>query len=334
MSSGAEHGNTEVRPSTLHAWCGQLLQTGLQCAPDAFAPLAAQTLRRAQEAGDDNLVETVTAALAMTTTRAMTRTSMTPLWTARMPRRRLVDLVLPEAVQRSCQEFLDDHRHAIALQAQGLTPRNRILLDGPPGNGKTSLAEALAAALALPFYVVRYDRLIGGTLSDTLANLGQLFDHAQQQPCVVFFDEFDTVGKERGDATDTTDVKRAVGMLLIQIELTPPPTIVMAATNHQELLDHAAWRRFHLRVHLPRPTLPQVVQWFTRLREDLPFPLPLVQELSDRMVEVSFAELEDFSLDLRRRVVIEGPTADLGTVVKQRLSLWSRRLIPAGYGGR
>ena len=257
--------------------------------------------------------------------------ALASLIAARIPRRRLTELVLPAAVRRSCQEFLDDHQHAHALQTAGLIPRNRILLDGPPGNGKTSLAEALAAALDLPFYVVRYDRLIGGNLHETLTTLGQLFDEVQQRPCVVFFDEFDTIGKERGDTSDTTDVKRAVGMLLIHIELTPPPTIVIAATNHQELLDHAAWRRFHLRVHLPRPTLPQVMQWFTRLREHLPFPVELVQELSDRMVEVSFAELEDFSTDLRRRAVIEGPTADLGRLVKDRLSLWSRRLIPAGY---
>ena len=163
-----------------------------------------------------------------------------PLFAPRVPRRRLSDLVLSEALRRACHEFLDDHRHAAVLQAEGLIPRNRILLDGPPGNGKTSLAEALAAELDLPFHVIRYDRLIGGSLHDTLTNLGQLFDQVQQQPCVVFFDEFDTVGKERGDASDTTDVKRAVGMLLIHIELTPPPTIVMAATNHQELLDHAA----------------------------------------------------------------------------------------------
>lgn len=258
-------------------------------------------------------------------------TSLASLVAVREPRKRLVDLVLPEAVRRSCQEFLDDHQHAAALRATGLVPRNRILLDGPPGNGKTSLAEALAEALDLPFYVVRYDRLIGESLHETLTTLGQLFDQVQQQPCVVFFDEFDTIGKERGDTSDITDVKRAVGMLLIHIELTALPTIVIAATNHQELLDHAAWRRFQLRVHLPRPTLPQVVQWFTRLREQLPFPAELVQELSDRMVEISFAELEDFSTDLRRRAVIEGPTADLGRLVKHRLSLWSRRLIPAGY---
>lgn len=236
MTRGVANGITGCMPTALPALCGQLLDTGLHTTPDAFHPLAAQALRIAQEAADEGLVETVTAALAKTRTPAGRMTHTAPLFAARVPRRRLADLVLPDAVQRSCQEFLDDHRYVAALQAQGLTPRNRILLDDPPGNGKTSLAEALATALALPFYVVRYDRLIGGTLSDTLANLGQLFDQAQQQPCVVFFDELDTVGKERGDATDTTDVKRAVGMLLIHIELTPPPPIVMAATNHQELL--------------------------------------------------------------------------------------------------
>ena len=88
-------------------------------------------------------------------------------------------MVLSDALQRACHEFLDDHRHAVALQAEGLIPRNRILLDGPPGNGKTSLAEALAAELDLPFYVIRYlIVLIGGSLHDSLANLGQLFDQS------------------------------------------------------------------------------------------------------------------------------------------------------------
>jgi hypothetical protein len=180
MSSLAEHGNEAARPSALHGLCGQLLETGLQCAPEAFRPLAAYALRMAQEAADESLAETVTAALAKTPAPAVGTPHSVPLFAPREPRRRLADLVLPDAVQRSCQEFLDDQRHAAALRAQGLTPRNRLLLDGPPGNGKTSLAEALVAALALPFYVVRYDRLIGGTLSDTLANLGQLFDQDQR----------------------------------------------------------------------------------------------------------------------------------------------------------
>jgi hypothetical protein len=316
--------------------CLNLIRAGLAHDRDQFHLLVEQVIAAAQEADHRAFADTSATLLRGATPPSVggQRDEACTLYAPRAPQRRLEELILPATVQRACEEFLDDHRYAAQLQTQGLHPRHRILLDGPPGNGKTSLAEALATALALPFNVVRYDRLISGSLSETLTNLGQLFDQAHQQPCVLFFDEFDTIGKERGDDTDTTDVKRAVGMLLIHIEMTPPHTVVIAATNHQELLDHAAWRRFQLRLHLPRPTRTQVEHWFGHLRQRLPFPAELIGELSDRLVEVSFAELEQFSDDLLRRATVEGPGADLQTLVQQRLSLWTRRLIPAGYGHR
>ena len=130
------------------------------------------------------------------------------------------------------------------MRSHGLQPRHRVLLAGPPGNGKTALAEAIAEALALPFLIVRYEALIGSFLGETAQRLAQLFAFARTLPCVLFFDEFDVVGKERGDAHETGEIKRVVSNLLLQIDALPSHVIAVAATNHSELLDSAVWRRF------------------------------------------------------------------------------------------
>jgi len=97
--------------------------------------------------------------------------------------------------------------------------------------------------------------MIGSYLGETAARLKRVFDYARTTPCVLFFDEFDAIGKERGDTHETGEIKRVVSSLLMQIDELPSYTIVAAATNHPELLDRAAWRRFQLRLALPRPTV-------------------------------------------------------------------------------
>ena len=244
-------------------------------------------------------------------------------------KKKLDDLILPKLVRQGCAQFLEEHHQADLLQAHDLEPRHRVLLSGPPGNGKTSVAEALAQALDVPYFVVRYDRLIAGTLSETMVRVGLLFDYVRPQRCVLFFDEFDTVGKERGDPHDAADLKRAVGPLLVHIDTLPPQVVIVTATNHLELLDHAVWRRFQIRLHLPRPTRTQVEEWFAQI--ELPEEYSAT-DIAHRLFEASFAELEDFREDLRRRRILAGPDADMNAIVRERLSQWSRRMIPAGYG--
>lgn len=126
-------------------------------------------------------------------------------------------------------------------------------MTGEPGNGKTSLAEGIAHALAVPLVVARYDGLIASYLGETSSRLAKLFDYVRTRACVLFFDEFDTVGKERGDAHETGEIKRVVSSLLLQIDSLPSHVVVVTATNHPELLDRAVWRRFQLRLELPPP---------------------------------------------------------------------------------
>src|SRR6202041_2034035 len=129
------------------------------------------------------------------------------------------------------------------------------------GNGKTTLAEAIAESLNLPLLAVRYEAVIGSFLGETASRLRRVFDLARSMPCVLFFDEFDAIGKERGDIHETGEIKRVVTSLLMQIDELPSYTIVAAATNHPELLDRAAWRRFQLRLNLPLPSPKQLADF-------------------------------------------------------------------------
>ena len=142
-----------------------------------------------------------------------------------------------------------------------------MLLAGPPGNGKTSLAEALAAELAVPLLTVRYESVIASYLGETAVRLSRLFEQIRMRRCMLFFDEFDVVGKERGDVHETGEIKRVVSSLLLQIDDLPSHVVVVTATNHPELLDRAVWRRFQLRLHLPPPSQALATEWFCRFEQ-------------------------------------------------------------------
>src|SRR5262249_15426541 len=124
-----------------------------------------------------------------------------------------------------------------------------------------TLAEAIAEAVAVSLFVVRYESMIGSYLGETASRLKRVFDYARTTPCVLFFDEFDALGKERGDLHETGEIKRVVTSLLMQIDELPSYTIVAAATNHPELLDRASWRRFQVRVKLPMPSSKELAEY-------------------------------------------------------------------------
>lgn len=244
------------------------------------------------------------------------------------PRKRLEDLVLSDLCERACCELVEEQQRADLLRAHSLEPRHRVLLVGPPGNGKTSLAEALAEALAVPFFVVRYEAMIGSFLGETASRLRRVFDYARTTPCVLFFDEFDAVGKERGDIHETGEIKRVVTSLLMQIDDLPSYTVVIAATNHSELLDRAVWRRFQLRLELPAPTRGQLTRYFEEFAKKIQeqplghSPAALARSLG----RISYGEAEQFCLDVRRRSVLALGEKSLKDVVSEQLKLWSARV--------
>ncbi len=242
------------------------------------------------------------------------------------PRRRLTDLILPQVVVGACTELVEEHRRADLLRAHNLEPRHRVLVAGPPGNGKTTLAEALASELAVPLLVVRYESVIASYLGETAVRLSQLFEQVRTQRCVLFFDEFDVVGKERGDIHETGEIKRVVSSLLLQVDALPTYVVAVTATNHPELLDRAVWRRFQLRLGLPAPALAQVQEWFRRFEERLGVKLGVAPStIAKRLRGLSFAEVEQFGLDVQRRYVLSLPDANLRRIVEERLQQWAQR---------
>jgi SpoVK/Ycf46/Vps4 family AAA+-type ATPase len=146
------------------------------------------------------------------------------------------------------------------------------------------------------------------------------------QRCVLFFDEFDVIGKERGDVHETGEIKRVVSSLLLQVDQLPSHVVVVTATNHSELLDRAVWRRFQLRLDLPAPGKEQRMAWLEVFEKRSGLLLGYTHEHLARLLEgLSFAELEQFAQDVQRRYVLTMPGADVRGIVSDRLKQWTSR---------
>lgn len=244
-------------------------------------------------------------------------------------RLQLDDLLLPLPARESGRQLLEEHRRADVLRASGYEPRHRVLLSGPPGNGKTSFAEAIAEGLGLPFYVVRYDALIGSYLGETNARLRKLFDFVRTTPSVLFFDEFDAIGKERGDTHETGEIKRVVSFLLMQLDQLPSYVVIVAATNHGELLDRAVWRRFQMRLSMPAPSKTDISVFLDRIVSGWPeAPKLRPSRIAAKLGQVSYAEVLDFCQNVRRRQILGLGEVPVDDALRAELELWTSRVTP------
>lgn len=245
-----------------------------------------------------------------------------------VPEKRFTDLVLEKDVLDICHEVVEEHHRADLLGAYGLEPRHRILFTGPPGNGKTSLAEAVASELMYSLLVVRYENIIGSYLGETASRLQKVFDVARSRKCVIFLDEFETLGKERGDTRETGEIKRVVSSLLLQIDRIPSHTVVITASNHPELLDRAVWRRFQVKIQLPVPTSDQRVRFIKKFEERTGFSFKMPYEtLSDKLAAISFSEIEEFCIDVLRRCILNHTQDDPKEIIKSRIKFFGSRFV-------
>ncbi|MDX2000303.1 MAG: ATP-binding protein [Thermoanaerobaculia bacterium] len=181
------------------------------------------------------------------------------LLTVGYPKTRLSDLVLDQHLVEQIRRVILEQRHAERILEHGLTPRRKLLLVGPPGTGKTLTASVLAGELGLPLLEVRLDSLITRYMGETATKLRQVFDATSETRGVYLFDEFDAIGSQRGLGNDVGEIRRILNSFLLMIEQDRSHSLVVAATNHPEILDPALFRRFDDVLHYEIPDEVQAV---------------------------------------------------------------------------
>jgi SpoVK/Ycf46/Vps4 family AAA+-type ATPase len=182
------------------------------------------------------------------------RGELANLLTVTYPASRLCDMVLDDTSANQLRRIIKEQRLLTRIKEHGLSPRRKLLLVGPPGTGKTMTASALAGELGIPLFLVRLDSLITKFMGETATKLRQVFDAIADLRGVYFFDEFDAIGSQRGAANDVGEIRRVLNSFLQMIEHDQSNSLIIAATNHPEVLDHALFRRFDdvIEYHLPK----------------------------------------------------------------------------------
>jgi len=173
---------------------------------------------------------------------------------------RINELVLSDEINDRLEQVILEQRQKDKLSQFGLNPRRKILFTGSPGTGKTMSATVLATELKLPLYTIVLDNLITRFMGETAAKLRLIFDHIKQTRAVYLFDEFDAIGTQRGAPNDVGEIRRVLNSFLLFVEQDLSESIVVAATNHPELLDQALYRRFDDIIKFEKPKAEQVTR--------------------------------------------------------------------------
>ena len=228
-------------------------------------------------------------------------------------------VVLDDAQWASVREFVSVAKSRGQMESQGVNTALSMLMYGAPGTGKSRLARFIATELDLDMFVARLDGLISSFLGSTAKNIRALFDFAASTPCILFLDEFDAIAKLRGDAQELGELKRVVNSFIQNLDSVGQHTIILAATNHEELLDNAVWRRFSYRLKLSYPNATMRHKLWEQFLPTLPTRKKDLLALVDLTDGFSGADIQEVCLRLHRKQVtdkIEPTLAETFTAIR------------------
>lgn len=297
--------------------------------------VAAYEARRGHTKLADELRQMIDAAKSQQAGRELLGSDPTPIAKPRgelsglvavaFPKERLTSLVTSDAIRDRLQRIIREQRHFREIRAHGLAPRRKLLLTGPPGTGKTLTASVLAGELGLPLFLVRLEVLISKFLGETAAKLRLIFDAVRDTRGVYFFDEFDAIASQRGNSNDVGEIRRVLNSFLQFIEHDESNSLIVAATNHPELLDHAVYRRFDDLIEYEMPSAAQVTETLeTRLQ-------PFIAEefdwktLGAAAEGLSYAEITRAAQEAMKEAIIHGRSgvtqAEVSSALAERMSM-------------
>ncbi len=222
-----------------------------------------------------------------------------------------IDVILSKENRENIDTFILSYKNADRLNSIGIGVANTLLLYGPPGCGKTQCAYLIARELGLPLIIARLDSLISSYLGTTAKNIRSLFEFAQKMPCVLFLDEFDAIAKARDDSNELGELKRVVNSLLQNVDAMSKDSLLIAATNHDKLLDSAVWRRFEYKLEIQLPdtnAIIEMIDLFTKQAHNLNAKEKV--ELATALTGLSGANIEEVLVKAIRKSVIQDKSVE------------------------
>jgi len=215
------------------------------------------------------------------------------------------DLITTDEIKERLENIVSENRSAEKLFSYGLKPKNKILFCGPPGTGKTLSAKIISSVIGYQFVYAMFDSILSSYLGETATNLRRIFDFIEKGKFVVLFDEFDIVGKKRDDPHEHGEIKRVVNNFMQMLDNFESRSIIIAATNHQHLLDKAVWRRFDDIIYFDLPDTNRRKQLFEKylkvLRRSKGFTL---DQLARRTRDYSAADIAQICEEAMRKSII------------------------------
>jgi SpoVK/Ycf46/Vps4 family AAA+-type ATPase len=222
------------------------------------------------------------------------------------PDKYFVDLVLPQERKILLESIIREFRNWDILVSNGVFPVRKILFYGPPGCGKTIAAHAIACELGIPLLYVRFDAVVSSFLGETASNIRKVFDFAKKDNWVIFFDEFDAIGRSRDDFSEHGEIKRVVNTFLQQLDNFKGRSLIIAATNYEKSLDYALWRRFDEILKFDLPTPEEKLKLCELSIKRFKGPVQVFEQYLGEMENFSHSDIDKMCQIIMKQCILEG----------------------------